>query len=112
MRMSCPVDIIVRSSAYAIILVVSLFVGSGRSEENRLNSMGDRMAPWGTPFFKVNGFENWPKQDVWAVLPDTKFASHFLKCVGSAVEINLCIRMCFGTVSNALFMSIAVIIVL
>ena len=40
----------VMSSAYVVMFVCSV-CGNGRSAVNKLKSDGDRMAPWGTPFF-------------------------------------------------------------
>ena len=44
----------------------------------------------------------------FALLPVRKFASHFLSLLGRFVLSIFCVSMCFGTVSQALFMSIAV----
>ena len=43
----------------------------------------------------------------FAILPVRKFDSHFLSLLGRFVLSIFCVSMCFGTVSKALFMSIA-----
>ena len=50
----------------------------GRSEVNRLNRMGERMAPCGTPLLSFTFLESWFFMDTWAVLLDMKLESHFL----------------------------------
>lgn len=54
---------------------------------NRLNRMGDRIAPCGTPLYKGRVRDD---VDLWitlACLPDRKLANHFLSLLGSAVLV-------------------------
>lgn len=78
----------------------------------RLKRAGDRIAPWGTPFFMFIVRDFCPLCWIWAVLPERKFDIHFLECGGKFVSSILLMRLCLGTVSKALFMSIAISMVL
>ena len=53
-------------------------VGVGMSCVNRLNSVGERTEPWGTPFLKCRVVDGLPLYVVYACLPERKLASHFL----------------------------------
>lgn len=72
----------------------------------RLKSVGESMAPWGTPFCRCMVLDLCFLFMTCAVLPAIKFVSHFLVLFGRLVSSIFCARMCLGTVSNALFMSI------
>ena len=74
----------------------------------RLNSVGDSMAPWGTPFLMFMVRDFWPFCCIWAVLPDRKLANHFLVFVGILDWRSLWIRLCLGSVPKVLFISIAI----
>ena len=52
--------------------------GVGMSCVNRLNSVGERTEPWGTPFLKCRVVDGLPLYVVNAFLPERKLASHFL----------------------------------
>ena len=77
-----------------------------------LNSVGERMSPCGRPFLILIVRNFLFLYCICAVLPDRKFDIHFLWFGGILVFMIFCMRMCLGTVSNALFMSIAVRMVL
>ena len=109
-RFLCVVAM-VKSSAYDVMRVKGVW-GCGRSAVYRLNRVGESMVPWGTPFLILIVRDLWPFCCIWAVLPDRKLASHFLVFVGMLDWRILWIRLCLGTVSKALFMSIAINIVL
>ena len=68
----------VRSSAYVVMIVLSVF-GWGISAMKRLKRQGERIVPWGTPFLMRTRWEIWPFERTLAVLPVRKFAIHFLK---------------------------------
>ena len=68
---------IVMSSAYVITCVLGC-VGVGMSCVNRLNNVGDRTEPCGTPFWKCSVLESVLLKDVCACLPERKFESYFL----------------------------------
>ena len=53
-------------------------VGVGMSWVKRLNSVGERTEPWGTPFLKCRVVDGLPLYVVYACLPVRKLASHFL----------------------------------
>ena len=61
-----------------------------------------------TPFLMCTNFEIWPFEMTLAVLPVKKFAIHFLRLFSMCVFSIFCMRRYVGTVSNALFMSIAI----
>ena len=98
------------SSAYEVMWVCVVW-GWGRSAVYRLNSVGDSMAPWGTPFLMFMVRDFWPFCCIWAVLPDRKLADHFLMFVGILDWRSLWIRLCLGTVSKALLNLLLLILV-
>ena len=69
------------SSAYEVMRVKVVW-SCRRSAVYRLNSVGESMAPWGTPLLMLMVRDFWPFCFIWAVLPDRKLASHFLIFVG------------------------------
>ena len=83
-------------------------VGWGISAVKRLKRQGERIAPWGTPFLMCTSLDVWPFEMTLAVLPVKKFAIHFLRLFSKCVLRLFCMRRYVGTVSNALFMSIAI----
>lgn len=97
----------VKSSAYVVMIVLSV-VGWGISAVKRLKRQGERIAPWGTPFLMCTSLDIWPFEMTLAVLPVRKFAIHFLRLFSMCVFSIFCMRRYVGTVSNALFMSIAI----
>ena len=96
----------VKSSAYVVMIVLSV-VGWGISAVKRLKRQGERIAPWGTPFLKCTSLDVLPFDMTLAALPVKKFAIHFLRLFSMCVLRIFCMRRYVGTVSNALFMSIA-----
>ena len=50
--------VIVKSSAYEYIVVLGK-CGSGMSLVKRLKRVGERMAPWGTPFWRCFVLDLW-----------------------------------------------------
>lgn len=79
---------------------------------NRLKSVGERTEPCGTPLGKLRVCEGLPLYVVCACRPERKLASHFLTLFWMCVLSILFMRMCLGTVSNALLMSMAAMSVL
>ena len=77
----------------------------------RLNNEGERIAPCGTPLYKGIDLDLVFLWVTLACLPEMKFMSHFLSLLCRFVSRILLERMCLGTVSKALFTSIATITV-
>ena len=85
--------------------------GIGVSDVYMLKSVGDRTPHCGTPFL------NWSCVDVlflnvvYALRPLMKFAMHLIMVCGLIVWCRLCVSVCMLTVSNAVLMSSATVIV-
>lgn len=86
-------------------------LGCGMSCVNKLNRVGDVIEPWGTPLFRGLDLEWMCLCKTFACLPFRKLASQRLSLLCRVVVVIFSISKCLGTVSKALFMSIATIIV-
>ncbi len=76
-----------------------------------MNRLGERTDPWGTPFGRILVRERDVPNRICACLPAIKFVIHFLSLVWKLVCSIFWMSSCLGTVSNALFISIAASIV-
>ena len=73
--------------------------------------MGDRTPPCETPFFNWHCDDVWFLNVVYALRPLMWFAMNLIMVCGKLDWCSLCVNVCMLTVSNALFMSSATVIV-
>ena len=66
--------------------------GRGRSEVNKLNSIGERMEPWGVPFGSLKVLDRVLLYNTFAVRAKRKFVNHFFKLFGRVVLRILFVR--------------------
>ncbi len=99
-----------RSSAYERTVVLS--EGVGRSCRNKLKRIGERTAPWGTPFGRVRVRERCERRMTWAERREMNAVNQRVSLFwGRSRDRIFCVRICLGTVSNALLISMVASVV-